>query len=106
MLFTFQISVLKAQLQEVAGKVKDLQRESYFVGLERKRKTGVITQLRDEIEESKRREALKKMIETKIRKEVCVGLLCCRAYRDEFNIMCMFVYCRGCWRRCRPLTAA
>eukprot|EP01034_Spumella_vulgaris_P033432 gene33432-41255_t len=63
------ISVISAHMQQLSSAVKDLHREQYFVQLERKRKTGVVQTLRDEMEESKRREALKKKIEKKIKKE-------------------------------------
>ena len=50
--------------------MKDLQRESYFINLERKRKLGTAQKLKDEMEEAKRRAVLQKKIEAKIKKEV------------------------------------
>ncbi len=72
-----QISVAKAHLQALASQVKVLQRESYFVGLERKRKLGVVQQLREGMEEARRKGALKKAIEAKIRKDGLVAALQC-----------------------------
>lgn len=59
-----------AVVLENSGKVKDLQRESYFINLERKRKLGTAQKLKEEIEDDKRRAALQKKIGAKIRKEV------------------------------------
>ena len=53
-----------------SAKIKDLQRESYFINLERKRKVGTIHKLKEEIEDAKRRASLQKRIEAKIKKEV------------------------------------
>jgi hypothetical protein len=65
-----EISVNSAAIIENNAKIKDLQRECYFVNLERKRKLGTAQKLREEIEEAKRRAALQKKIEAKIKKEV------------------------------------
>jgi hypothetical protein len=51
-------------------KMKDLQRESYFINLERKRKLGTAQKLREELEDDKRRASLQKKIAAKIKKEV------------------------------------
>lgn len=45
-----------------------MQREVYFVGLEKKRKSGVIRTLKNELNEEKRTLALKKQIEDTIKK--------------------------------------
>ena len=68
--FPLQISVNTAVVMENSGKVKDLQRESYFINLERKRKLGTVQKMKEDIEEAKRRASLQKRIETKIKKEV------------------------------------
>lgn len=65
-----QLSVNAAVVTDNAAKMKDLQRESYFINLERKRKLGTAHKLREELEEDKRRAALQKKIEAKIKKEV------------------------------------
>lgn len=65
-----QISVLSANLQDLQIQIKNLQREGYFISLERKRKLGVRQKLKDEMTEEKKRERLKKTIEEKIKKEV------------------------------------
>jgi histone acetyltransferase (RNA polymerase elongator complex component) len=54
--------------------IKDLQRESYFIEHERKRKVGVMQKIKDELQETKKRELLKKSIEAKIKKEVFLVL--------------------------------
>lgn len=65
-----QISVNTAVVLENSGKVKDLQRESYFINQERVRKLGTAQKLKEEIEEEKRRAILQKKIGAKIKKEV------------------------------------
>lgn len=65
-----QISVNIAELQENQAKIKDLQRENYFIGLERKRKLGVMQKLKNEIAEAKRKAQLQKKIEQMIKKHV------------------------------------
>lgn len=68
---SLQISVNTAVVLENSGKVKDLQRESYFINQERVRKLGTAQKLKEEIEEEKRRAILQKKIGAKIKKEVC-----------------------------------
>lgn len=65
-----QITVNAAIVTDNAAKMKDLQRESYFINLERKRKLGTAQKLKDEMEDAKRRAVLQKKIEAKIKKEV------------------------------------
>lgn len=52
-------------------KVKDLQRQSYFMDLEKRRKRIVIKQLEDDLRIAKDRLTLKKKLKTAIKKEVC-----------------------------------
>jgi histone acetyltransferase (RNA polymerase elongator complex component) len=65
---------LTAKIQEINLQIKDLQRESYFIEHERKRKVGVMQKIKDELQETKKRELLKKSIEAKIKKEVFLFL--------------------------------
>ncbi len=65
-----EIFVVNTEVAENGAKIKDLQRESYFIGLERKRKLGVLNKLKDEIAEQQRKAELKKQIEEKIKREV------------------------------------
>ena len=62
--------MLIAQQQDLQIQIKNLQREAYFISLERKRKLGVRQKLKDEIDEEKKRALLTKTIEAKIKKEV------------------------------------
>lgn len=64
---TADLIVRKAALVEITNKVKELQREHYFVGLEKKRKQGVIRTMQTELDEEKRKLALKKKIEEVIK---------------------------------------
>eukprot|EP01033_Poteriospumella_lacustris_P014607 gene14607-10444_t len=64
---TADLIVRKAALVELTNKVKELQREHYFVGLEKKRKQGVIRTMQTELDEEKRKVALKKKIEEVIK---------------------------------------
>ncbi len=66
-----ELFVFNTQIGESGAKIKDLQREAYFINLERKRKTGVVRKLKEEIAEEKRKAALKRQIEEKIKTEVC-----------------------------------
>jgi len=70
-----EISVLTAKLQDLQIQIKNLQREGYFISLERKRKLGVRQKLKDEMAEEKKRETLKKTIEDKIKKEGLMSVL-------------------------------
>lgn len=65
-----EIFVVNTEVAENGGKIKDLQRESYFIDLERKRKLGVLNKLKEEIAEQQRKAQLKKQIEEKIKREV------------------------------------
>ena len=69
------MSVLAVQQQELQIQIKNLQREGYFINLERKRKLGVRQKLKDEMDEEKKRTLLKKTIEAKIKKEVVQYML-------------------------------
>jgi hypothetical protein len=64
------VKVVNAKMLEINNEIRGLQKESYFINLERKRKIGVIQTLKDEIEEEKRKKAIKKAIEAKIKKHV------------------------------------
>ena len=61
---------MNAKMMEINNEIRGLQKESYFINLERKRKLGVIQTLKDEIEEEKRKKTIKKAIEAKIKKYV------------------------------------
>lgn len=62
-----EISILTADMQEINSKIKELQRQSYFISLERKRKQKVVRQLTDEVNEEKRRTEIQKKLSEKIR---------------------------------------
>ena len=68
--------------------MKDLQRESYFINLERKRKLGTAQKLKDEMEDAKRRAVLQKKIEAKIKKEVSG---CSSLYLSVYISMCIML---------------
>lgn len=70
-----EIFVVNTEITENGGKIKDLQRESYFIGLERKRKLGVLHKLKEEITEQQCKAELKKQIEEKIKKEGLMAAL-------------------------------
>ncbi|KAJ1432784.1 hypothetical protein B484DRAFT_429748, partial [Ochromonadaceae sp. CCMP2298] len=58
--FLAEISLLGSVMGDNNQKIKDMQREAYFISLERKRKVGTVQKLKLEVEESKRRAALQK----------------------------------------------
>jgi len=62
-----EISILTADMQEINSKIKELQRQSYFISLERKRKQKVVRQLTDEVNEEKRRTEIQKKLSEKIK---------------------------------------
>lgn len=62
-----EISVLTADMQEINNKIKEFQRQSYFLSLERRRKRKVAKQLSDEVEEEKKRAALTQKLSEKIK---------------------------------------
>ncbi len=66
-----EILVCNSETAETLLKIKEHQKELYFLSLERKRKLGVVKKLKEELEEKKKKELLKKQIEEKIKK---VGL--------------------------------
>ena len=78
--------MLIAQQQDLQIQIKNLQREAYFISLERKRKLGVRQKLKDEIDEEKKRALLKKTIEAKIKKEVHLYFL-------PYPYINSFIYC-------------
>ena len=65
-----QLLLNAALVTDNAAQIKDLQRESYFINLERKRKLGTVQKMKEEIEINKRRAMLQKSIEARIKKEV------------------------------------
>lgn len=62
-----EISILTADMQEINSKIKEIQRQSYFISLERKRKQKVVRQLTEEVNEEKRRTELQKKLSEKIK---------------------------------------
>lgn len=67
-----ELIVVKNNITENSLKIKDLQREQYFVGLERKRKLGFIRTIKSELQIEKEKGDLKKKVEETIKKD---GLL-------------------------------
>ena len=65
--FAVEISILTADMQEINSKIKELQRQSYFISLERKRKQKVVRQLNEEVNEEKRRQEIQKKLAEKIK---------------------------------------
>jgi chromosome segregation ATPase len=72
-----EVFVANSEISESAGNIKSLQREMYFIRLERKRKVGVLNKLREELNEEKRKADLKKQIEEKIKKDVSASRRVC-----------------------------
>ena len=70
-----EIFVTKSEIIENGSIIKDLQRESYFISLEKKRKLGVVHKLKEEISEQQRKDELKKKIEEKIKREVISSVI-------------------------------
>ena len=67
-----EIAMLTADKQTCNQIIKDLQRESYFVGLERKRKRGIVKKLDNEVQNWKKQQLIKKKLGGKIQE---VGIL-------------------------------
>lgn len=70
-----EISILTADMQDINTKIKELQRQSYFISLERKRKRRVVQQLTDELNDEKRRAALKVKLQKKISENGLISAL-------------------------------
>ena len=66
---SIEISILSSDMQEINETIKNLQRESYFIELEKKRKSGIMRKLADQIEIERRQNLLKKKLSSKIKKE-------------------------------------
>eukprot|EP01040_Poterioochromonas_malhamensis_P003722 gene3724-3977_t len=64
-----EILLLNQEISEHQLQIKENQKESYFLTLEKKRKYLVIKKLKDELNQQRQKELLKKKIEEKIRKE-------------------------------------
>ena len=64
-----EIAMMTADKQECNQAIKDLQRESYFVNLERKRKRGIVKKLESEVEQFKKQQVIKKKLGQKIQKD-------------------------------------
>lgn len=64
-----EIAMMTADKQECNQAIKDLQRESYFVNLERKRKRGIVKKLESEVEQFKKQQMIKKKLGQKIQKD-------------------------------------
>jgi hypothetical protein len=64
---TVEISLHTADMQDINAHVKDLQRQIYFLSIERNRKRKVVKKLNDEIIQDKKRHNLEKQIATKVK---------------------------------------
>jgi hypothetical protein len=67
-----EILITNHEISEMNLKIKEAQKESYFLTLEKKRKLGTVKKLKEEILVNKQKDLLKKKIEEKIKKD---GLL-------------------------------
>lgn len=65
--FAVEISVFTADMQDINARIKDFQRQNYFISIERNRKRKVAAKLKDEIEIEKRRSALEEKLAEKIK---------------------------------------
>jgi hypothetical protein len=70
-----EASILTAELQSINLQVKNLQRESYFVNLERKRKRGILQNLEKKVAQARRQAFLQKKIKGTIAREGLVAAL-------------------------------
>jgi len=70
-----EISMLSLDKQNVNETIKNLQREVYFVELERKRKRGIILKLDSEVNEERKKILLRKKLGKKIQKEGILSAL-------------------------------
>eukprot|EP00605_Chrysophyceae_sp_TOSAG23-4_P002502 GSChrysophyteH1.ASY1.ANO1.2765.1 assembled CDS len=64
---TVEISLHSADMQDINAHVKDLQRQIYFIAIERNRKRKVVKKLREEIEQDKKRADLEKKLGQKVK---------------------------------------
>lgn len=62
-----EISIMTADMQEINGKIKEIQKQGYFIALERRRKRQVARQLNDEVESEKARLSLKNRLSAQIK---------------------------------------
>jgi hypothetical protein len=67
-----EILITNHEISEMNLKIKEAQKESYFLTLEKKRKLGTVKKLKEDIQVNKQKDLLKKKIEEKIKKD---GLL-------------------------------
>ena len=70
-----EISILVADMHQINSEIKDMQRESYFLGLDRKRKKLIAQKLKSDISETKMQMAIQKKLSAKIKKEGFMGAL-------------------------------
>lgn len=70
-----EISIMIADMQDINTTIKDLQRQGYFISLERRRKRKVVQQLADEVNEEKKRAAIKLKLAQKIKEKGIIGAL-------------------------------
>ena len=64
-----EIAMMTADKQSCNQTIKELQREAYFIGLERKRKRGIVKKLEQEVAAHKKQTLIKKKLGAKINKD-------------------------------------
>jgi len=72
---TVEISLHTADMQDINASIKDLQRQIYFIAIERNRKRKVVKNLRDEIEADKKRAGLEQQLSEKIKEGGLINAL-------------------------------
>ena len=65
--FAVEISVYTADMQDINAKIKDFQRQNYFISIERNRKRKVVAKLKDEVDIEKKRAILEEKLAGKIK---------------------------------------
>ena len=72
---TVEISLHTADMQDINASIKDLQRQIYFIAIERNRKRKVVKKLHEEIEQDKKRAGLEKQLAEKIKEGGLINAL-------------------------------
>ena len=72
---TVEISLHTADMQDINASIKDLQRQIYFIAIERNRKRKVVKKLREEINNDKKRAGLEQELSEKIKEGGLINAL-------------------------------
>ena len=90
--FAVEISVYTADMQDINAKIKDFQRQNYFISIERNRKRKVVAKLKDEVEIEKKRAVLEERLAGKIKEGgilnalKTLNLMQSQALNDEMGV--------------------